>query len=91
LIVASQQVCRLGPPVPGAWLRPARSRASIADQSSSGKWYKSARLAAFITLASGVYRDALVAFALLGRGRKRGPWPRKPQPEGRAAAGDVLR
>ena len=34
LIVASQQVCRSGPPVPGAWLRPASSRASMRSQSS---------------------------------------------------------
>ena len=35
-----------GPPSPGAWLRPSVSRASIPDQSSSGKSYKPARLVA---------------------------------------------
>ena len=37
-------------PGAGAWLRPARSRASIEAQSSSGEWYKSARLAASMTM-----------------------------------------
>ena len=38
LIVASQQVCRFGPPVSGAWLTPASSLVSIRVQSSSGVW-----------------------------------------------------
>ena len=58
LIVASQQVCRSGPPVPGAWLRPAASRASIGAQSSSGEWYKSARLVA--SMANETPRNASI-------------------------------
>ena len=42
-IVASQQVWRSGPPVPGAWVSPASRRSTIGSQSRAGRSYRSAR------------------------------------------------
>ena len=55
LIVANQHVCRFGPPVSGAWLRPRSRRSLMRPQSRSGVRYRSARLVA--SMVFGRYSD----------------------------------
>ena len=72
LMVASQHVCRLGPPSPGAWPRPSFSGASIRAQSSKGRSYRSARLVAFMSLRQARVPEIIASAAGPGAGVQSG-------------------